>query len=132
VASRWPAALERGRSESRRWRSWLYESRLGGWWPREPDGDEVARDCFALPVLRLVFPVPAGGLPVVPCPPHARGEVELAARGAVAVLVDELNQITGPVLAALEGSVLDERLVDLRLAWLGHGQDRRSQQPSGY
>jgi hypothetical protein len=105
VASRWPAALEKGWEGARCWRQWIWENRLGTSWPREPDGDELARgDCFALPSLRLAFAVPAGDLPAVPVPPHARGQVELAAREAVAVLVAELNQVVGPVLSALERS----------------------------
>lgn len=103
VASRWPAALERGWEEARCWRQWIWENRLGTSWPREPEGDEIARgDCFAVPSLRLMFAVPSRDLPAVPVQPHLRGQVELSARAAVAVLAAELNQVIGPVLSALE------------------------------
>ena len=105
LASRWPTALDCGRGGLRRWRSWIYENRLDASRPRVPGGDEIARgECYALPLLRLMFTVPAGDLPAVPRPPHERGEVERAARMAVAVLVAELNRVVSPVLAALERS----------------------------
>jgi hypothetical protein len=104
LAAPWPAALGRCR-EARRWRSWSYENRLGTAYPRPPFDDDIARgDCYALGSLRLVFPVPSCNLPSVPQPPHRHGQVEQAARRAVAVLAAELSRVVDPVLAALERS----------------------------
>jgi hypothetical protein len=105
LASRWPTGLERRWDGMHRWQQWIWENRLETSWPREPEGDEIARgDCFALPSLRLMFAVPTGDLPAVPVLPHVPGQVELAARAAVAVLVAQLNEVVGPVLLALERS----------------------------
>lgn len=108
IASRWPRGLqdERGHVGGRAWHSWRRERSWDGEeYLREPYEDEVARgEYYALTTVRLVFPVPVSLLPAAPGACRRHGEVEEAARHAVAALTGELNRVTGPVAEALERS----------------------------
>ena len=96
----WPPGM--GRIGGRAWRPWPHDRSWGEAFPREPYGSEIAAGGYALASLQLLFTVPASILPAVPRP--RRGEPERAAAQAVTALVDHLNEVTGPVLAALERS----------------------------
>jgi len=102
LACPWPQAMG-GVISGRAWRPWPYDRSWGESFPRGPYGSEIASaGGYALASLRLLFAVPSGILPVVPRP--RRGEVEQAARRAVAALVSCLNEVTVPVVGALERS----------------------------
>jgi hypothetical protein len=104
VAAGWPPGLHnaRGRVGGQSWSSWKRERSFGGEYLRAPYEDEVARGGhYALATVRLAFPVPAS-LPAAPDAGHRHGEVEEAARQAVAALAGHLNRVAGPVIEALK------------------------------
>lgn len=101
----WPVAFGRLRGQ---WRDWPSQS-----WSepgfRDPDSDEIACARYLLPSAELRFAVPAARLPVPPAarlsmPPAAPADLVAACYDAVAVLVDELNQMVGPILDLIEGA----------------------------
>lgn len=102
LAASQPKALARGYDGARHWRSWPYERSWTGDYPRDPYGDEVARNSFALASLRLVFAIPAARLPDPPPAFRRPGEVEHTARKAVEAVVAELNRAVIPVITRIE------------------------------
>lgn len=91
-----PPGLARTAPGGGYWRGWSGEF-------TGPTDEEVTRQPYALTTTRLMFTVPAGGLPVAPPREPSVVEVEGAAHRAVAVLVRELNAALAPVLVALGG-----------------------------
>lgn len=96
VATGPPAPLTR----MRRWRGWQAEFDAHY---LEPDGQDLAHRAYMLTTTRLLFPLPADRLPTLPADEHDADLTGLAA-AYVEVLVDELNTVVGPVLAALEAT----------------------------
>jgi hypothetical protein len=84
------------------WWDWRQESRCGEWLYLEPDDQDLSRYRYILTTTKLAFPLPADELPPAPDGPGAW--IEDAAEHAVAVLCSELQQVVGPVLAALENN----------------------------
>jgi hypothetical protein len=95
---RLPATDGEGRASY--WRDWPVEPRTlfggGNWY--EPGGEELARGPYLLATASLRFAVPSGDLPE----PHSDGANVATCQRSVAVVVRELNRITGPVLACIE------------------------------
>jgi len=102
LATSQPRALAHGYDGERHWRSWPYERSWTGDYPRDPYGDEFARNCFALASLRLMFAIPAARLPDAPSAARRPGEVEHTARMAAEAVVAELNRAVIPVLTRIE------------------------------
>lgn len=100
----WPSALQKLTA----WHDWPSEHSFFS--DREvfmePSGEDVVRHQFLMPSARLCFSMPeAQAALAVPHAGYARpGAAEAEAREAVAILVDALNEIVGPVLARIEES----------------------------
>jgi hypothetical protein len=95
---RLPATDGEGRASY--WLDWPVEPRTlfggGNWY--EPGGEELAGGPYLLATASLRFAVPSGDLPE----PHLDGAGVATCQRSVAVVVRELNRITGPVLACIE------------------------------
>jgi hypothetical protein len=103
LVSAWPEQLAGVLARSVRlgdrdahWQDWPTEYRRGTICCYEPSEADVAARPYLLTTLSLQFTVPAVALPEPPATSAARLR---AAQQAVAVVVAELNQIVGPVLA---------------------------------
>ncbi|SCE76218.1 hypothetical protein [Micromonospora mirobrigensis] len=101
VASPRPAELTHSRQwyRDRGWRDW---PRLLGQYAH-PSAQDLARVPHLRASLLVEGPVPFAGLPPAPRGPDDAPEV--AARGALAVLVRELNDLLGPVIGQLDAGV---------------------------
>jgi hypothetical protein len=100
----WPHALA-GSGDWRRdvwWQDWPMETLGGGRW-REPDEHELTGHAYLMASAWLAFPLHApAGLPPAPSSPD--DGVEVAAREAVATLVQVMNAVVVPVIETLERS----------------------------
>jgi hypothetical protein len=95
-------AAARNSGDGSMWWDWQQESRCGEWLYLEPDDQHLSRCRYMLATTKLSFSLPADGLPPAPDGPGAW--IEDAAERAVAALCGELQQVVGPVLAALENN----------------------------
>jgi hypothetical protein len=102
LAAPWPAPLATSRDwRDGHWLTWPIEQTLGdpGYY-RERDDRELARGRYLLARARLLFPLPAAGLPAAPDGPH--DALEGKARTAAEALVTAMNTAVNPVIGALE------------------------------
>jgi hypothetical protein len=88
------------------WRDWRSEYRFSGEYYDYPSGEDVTQRPYLMCSARLCFPLPAAMTVLAkPGPVFAKpGVTEHFAAETVAVLVDEMNRIVGPVLAKIEES----------------------------
>jgi hypothetical protein len=70
----------------------------------DPSGEDVIRSSYLMCSARLCFSLPdAQAALAIPHAGYARpGAAEAEAREAVAILVEVLNEVVGPVLARIE------------------------------
>ena len=102
-AAPWPAPLARSRDwrGDGWWRDWPLQASLGGpQYYREPGEEELTGGRYLLTTARLLFPLPADGLPAAPDGP--RDALEAKARTAAQVLVSAMTAAVAPALDALE------------------------------
>jgi hypothetical protein len=99
----WPAALVRSREwqAGAQWRNWPVESFAVEDHYHEPDDEEITQRPYLLTTARLMFPLSGVPLPDAPAGPAEAGE---SAHEVVAALVDAMNAVVTPVIAALERS----------------------------
>jgi hypothetical protein len=102
LATPWPAPLATARDwRDGPWLTWPIEHTLGGpGYYREPDDRDLTRGRYLLACARLLFGLPADGLPAAPDGPH--DALEGKARTAAEALVSAMNTAVVPVIGALE------------------------------
>jgi len=104
LVSSWPEQFTTAPAKSVRlgdkdayWQAWPTEYRGGSTCYYEPSEADVAARPYLLTTVSLQFTVPSAALPP---PPATSAALLTAGQQAVAVVVAELNRISGPVLAA--------------------------------
>ncbi len=104
LAAPWPAPLARSRDwrGDQWWRDWPVEHAIGEEYYREPSDQDLTRGPYLLTRTRMLFPLPADGLPAAPGGPH--DALEGKARAAAEALVAAMNGAVTPVLGALESA----------------------------
>jgi hypothetical protein len=105
LAAPWPAPLARARDWQcgQWWQTWPVEHTLGGpEYYREPDDRDLTRGPYLLARARLLFPLPADGMPAALGGPD--DALEGKARTAAEALVAAMNGAVTPVLGALESA----------------------------